>query len=109
MKLKTVFKICKNLANKQLKANPTQGFKVEDEHIYLKDVIQELDLLTGWCYPGELDVQQIVRCKNCKHYKKFKSKNPYNRKGFIYMCKCTRTPTKPEFYCAHGEDKRNTV
>lgn len=105
MRLKSIFKICKNLALKQLEVNPNTKFKVEGEQVYLKDMVTELDDLTNWCYKEELDVQKVVRCKNCKYYKKYKLKNPRYHNTFVYMCSCTKTKRQPDFFCAEGCEK----
>lgn len=69
-------------------------------------VIQGLLNLKGWAYPQLTteDITQVVRCKNCEHYRKYKKKG--NRKSApFYACRLNKIKRPADFYCAEGVKK----
>ena len=107
MKLELVFKTCNNIVTSLEKKNPGRGINTPDGRITFKELSKELDNLCGWCYKGDIDVQKIIRCKNCKYYRRYKKRkedNPYDHK-VIVICALDKQPHSPEFYCANGEEK----
>lgn len=107
MRLETVFKacnqICKNLSDK----NPTRGINTDEGRISLIKLSEELDNLRSWCYKGDIEVQKVIRCKNCRYYKRYKkssNKNPYSHE-IVAMCSIDKITRKPEFFCSSGEER----
>ena len=56
------------------------------------------------------DVVPVVRCRECKHYKKHRTKKYGN-----LICRCTRMgkydmdyPVNPDGFCSYGERSTNT-
>lgn len=69
-------------------------------------IIRGLLNLKGWAYPQLTteDITQVVRCKNCKHYRKYKKKG--NRKSSpFYACRLNKIKRPADFYCAEGVKK----
>lgn len=67
-------------------------------------LIKELQNLKGWAYPQlELgDITQVVRCRRCKFYKRYKKKGSMKGAPF-YACSITKTKRDPDFYCKDGK------
>lgn len=113
MKLQTVFGACKIVIKELHNELSKQGIKgtlitpSNEEATTLKDLYVELDNLENWCYKGKFEVQQVVRCKNCKYYKRYKKKlkdNRYDHK-IIAACSKDKIQRHPEFFCANGEER----
>ena len=46
------------------------------------------------------DVVEVVRCKDCKHYKQ----NPWSKEeNMMCMCWCDWLATDPDDFCSYGE------
>ena len=54
---------------------------------------------------GKADAMaELVRCKDCKHYKQ----NPWRKEeNMMCMCWCDWIATDPDDFCSHGERKDN--
>lgn len=107
MKLKTVFTTCSRICKVMSKSHPDRGMQTDEGWVSLSDLSKELDNLCNWCYKDTIDVQKVVRCKNCVHYKKFKcnkEKHPYDHTS-VMMCKMTKTRREPDFFCSEGREK----
>ncbi len=107
MKLETLFNACSTICKNLSKGHPDRGISTAEGRMTLKDISSELDNLCNWCYKGTIDVEKVVRCKDCKYYKKFKrnlEKNPYDHE-VVMLCSKTRTPRQPEFFCADGKER----
>ena len=52
------------------------------------------------------DVVEVVRCKDCKHYKQ----NPWNKETDM-LCQCYSDwhTTEPNDFCSYGERKEETT
>ena len=74
------------------------------DYIKREDAIKALE---GWKISGEMilatvpsvDVVEVVRCKDCRHFRDRKLKLLDD----IYECKLTGLVTKPDNYCNYGE------
>lgn len=66
----------------------------------------ELHKMQSWLYPGLTtdDMKMVVRCKNCRFYKRYKKKGAPKIPAF-YACSITKTKRDPEFYCKDGMEK----
>lgn len=102
MKLQTLFDTCSRI----LKKSGDSRIKTEEGMTTYRELSKELDNLGSWCYKGEIDVQKIIRCKNCRHYKRYKKKNVKNPYEHTTFCACSldKLKRKPEFYCSNGEE-----
>ena len=108
MKLQTLFQACNWIIQSRLRKNPDAKIQIEDgEALTYKELSDQLQNLESWCYQGELDVQKIVRCKNCKHYKRYRKKvlkNPYEH-NVITACDFDKSQRSPEYFCCQGEER----
>lgn len=74
------------------------------DYIKREDAIKTLE---GWKISGEMilatvpsvDVVEVVRCKDCRHFRDRKLKLLDD----IYECDLTGLVTKPDNYCNYGE------
>ena len=72
-----------------------------DDHMKYVQTAQPVDL---WGYPkNELDLVEVIRCKDCKHYRKSDARHPD-----CEWCKRLICGTvKPDFFCADGERRED--
>lgn len=106
MKLQTVFSACNHILKLKLINNPDAKTRADDGTIVsCKELSDELENLESWCYKGELEVQKIVRCKSCKHYKRYKKKTGGKKPLVIVACELDKLKKDSEFYCARGEER----
>ena len=51
---------------------------VKDESVSVTQLINELTKMMGWLYKdlNTDDIEKVVRCYNCKYYRKYKKKDP---------------------------------
>ena len=107
MKLQTIFRACDTLVRAKAKTSPGCMIPAGDEKISCKELSKELNNLENWCYKDELEVKQVVRCKNCVYYKRYKKKSQKNPHKHIVFCACSKDKIKrePEFFCANGREK----
>lgn len=107
MKLKTVFQSCDRIISSLEAKNPGRGINTPDGRVTFKELSEELKNLCGWCYEDSVDVQKVVRCKNCKYYKQAKiqdEKYSFRHKS-LHMCTLTKQQYRPEFFCANGKER----
>ena len=108
MKLQDLFNICDHLVQEKIKQKPEAGIKTSNgERFKYKEISKELRNLSSWCYQEPLDVQKVVRCKNCKHYKRYRKKDFHKKYTLIQACELTKTKRKPEFYCSDGLERED--
>jgi hypothetical protein len=50
------------------------------------------------------DVVEVVRCKDCKHYKPQAISSQWEHKA-KYCCRCVAIKVKPDDYCSYGVRK----
>lgn len=69
-------------------------------------VTKELSKLKFWAYPDLTteDMVAVVRCKDCRYYKKYKKKDTF-KPEVVYACSRTKLKRSKEFFCADGESK----
>ena len=69
-------------------------------------VTEELSKLKSWAYPDLTteDMVSVTRCKDCRHYKKYKKKDTF-KPEVVYACSRTKLKCSKEFFCADGESK----
>ena len=51
-----------------------------------------------------VDAVEVVRCKDCKHYKTQKKSAHWNN-STPYCCRCTVVKVNPNDFCSYGERK----
>jgi hypothetical protein len=67
------------------------------------ETMQELKNDCRHCIPTA-DVVEVVRCKDCKHYKPQTGAQNWNSK-VKYCCRCTVVKVKETDFCSFGERK----
>ena len=107
MRLNVLFQVCRKIVAIELKQHPGRKIKVDNEYVQLNQVIKELEDLENWCYKDELDIRKVTRCRDCKHYKRYKHRDPKNphSHSVVYACEYDKMQRKPEYYCARGEER----
>lgn len=108
MRLETVFKACDSIISNLESKNPGRGINTSDGRVTFKELSEELKNLCNWCYKGSVDVQKIVRCKNCAYYRTAKiqdEKYAFRHKS-IHMCTLTKQQYNPDFFCANGKESK---
>lgn len=71
------------------------------EYLHREEAVAALDVAEQFLrrLPA-VDVVKVVRCKNCKHYKK----NPYGEDDeMMCMCWADWLPTDDNDFCSYGE------
>ena len=108
MKLQDLFSVCDHLVQERIKQKPDAGIKTPSgERFKYKEISKELRNLSSWCYQEPLDVQNVVRCKQCKHYKRYKTKGKYKGYQIVQACELTKLKHDPEFYCSDGLERED--
>lgn len=107
MKATDVYKVTLRVLRKQLKETPDKVFTgPSGEKVTLESVYGYLKQISSWVYP-ELstdDIAKVIRCKKCKHYKKYRKKGSANRATF-QACELDKQVKDPLFFCGYGEGK----
>ena len=107
MKLETVFKTCDKVISTLEEKRPGRSIETPEGSVTFKELSDELKNLCAWCYKDTIDVQKVVRCKNCKYYKTAKiqdEKYSFRHKS-LHMCTLTKQQYRPEFFCAYGKER----
>lgn len=99
MKIKDALKIAVKVLNEQ---PPERSFKAGS----VAEAAKALNTILRWAYP-ELDsanIKQVVHCKDCVYYKKYRKKNAF-KSDTIWLCSVDKTKKWPDFYCKEGIHK----
>lgn len=106
--LKAIISLCINLLSREEKEHPGGVFKSAEGAVPYRDAITELKRVREWLYP-ELrtgDVQLVVRCKNCTHYKRFKKKGSI-KPVYRYLCELDKVARPEDFFCKNGDKEEH--
>lgn len=106
--LKAVISLCINLLSREEKEHPGGVLKSAEGAVPYRDAITELKRVREWLYP-ELrtgDVQLVVRCKNCAHYKRLKKKHSI-KPVYKYVCELDGLERTGDFFCKNGDKEEN--
>lgn len=104
MKIKDALKIAIKVLNEQ---PPERSFKSSSgQHSSVKEVVTALTLICKWAYKDldSSDLEVVVHCKDCVHYKKYRKKNVF-KSDTVWLCSLDKTKKWPEFYCKEGNHK----
>lgn len=104
MNLKAVLEAAAQAYEKRAERNPNGEIEVFGSRVSYGKAASEIRRVVSFVYP-ELEtgnVQKVVQCKNCKHYRKFKNKKTRQVK---YLCELDKLHKDPDFYCAKGEEE----
>lgn len=104
MKLKDIFQAAAVIIAKKANENPSGGVKKGGELITYGVLCSALKNVSDWCYDGEMDIAQVVRCKNCINYKRYRHTPNPRDKGSM-CCRLDKQKKSPEHYCAFGEQE----
>lgn len=108
MKLIDAYQIAIKLLKRQAKDSPSKSFTTSNgEQVTISDVADSLSSVLKWIHP-ELcseEITLVTRCKNCKHYKRFKKKGDLLKPRTFYACVKDRQRRSPEFFCKDGEKR----
>ncbi len=105
MRLRDSLRITVKLLKQVEAENPQRRFKnAEGEKVLITDVLSSMSKLSEWV-DHELssdELVKVVRCKQCRYYKKYRKKDAYKQATF-YACSKDMQKRKPDFYCGDGE------
>lgn len=76
------------------------------EAVTVDEVATALDKISKWVYADFYaeDIDKVVRCKNCKFYKKYRKKNAFKAHSF-QACSKDKKKRDPMFFCKEGEER----
>lgn len=89
----------KELIDLQPTADVVEGDKAQKEIDYWHDKAQSYEQTILKLSLNKADVVEVVRCKDCRHFRDRKLKLLDD----IYECDLTGLVTKPDNYCNYGE------
>lgn len=106
MKISEVFNTTIDILKVYDKEHPRAVFDVDDNTVKVKDLVTSLTKLLGWLYKDLTDesIEKIIRCYDCRYYKKYKKKGAVKGTAF-YACSLDKTKRRPDFYCKNGEPR----
>lgn len=89
---------------KRLQINsPKKKIRVGQLEVSYQTMIDELKKVLEWVYPKFFtsDIQKVVRCCKCKHYKRYRKKGS---KQVSYRCSLTMKCRGKDYFCADGQE-----
>lgn len=91
-------------ALKQMPKN--RKITVKDESVSVTQLINGLTKMMGWLYKDLTtdDIEKVVRCYDCKYYRKYKKKGSLKSETF-YACYWDKAKRRPDFFCKDGEKR----
>lgn len=104
MRLKTILTVCMKLLYSKERENPGGAFKTPHGDIPYGEASSELKRVRDWACPGLQtgDIQLIVHCKDCRHYRKYRKRN--SAKPIIKrICEVDGIERSPDFFCKNGD------
>lgn len=102
-----VYRLAVKLLRKMAKENPGKTYtNSEGEKATIDYVADELDKVSKWLYKDfhTEDIDRVVRCKRCIHYKKYKKKGALKSSVFWACCKDMQK-RDPMFFCKDGAEE----
>ena len=101
--LKSVLDVCIKTLKAKEQENPGGVFDTPHGDIPYSYAISELKRVLKWLYPEfhTQDVQVVTRCKDCRHYKRYRKKGSM-KPVFKYLCELDKTERPEDFYCKEG-------
>lgn len=107
MKISSVFTTTIYILKKYDKEHPKAVFEADGSIVKIKDLVTSLNKLLGWLYKDLTDenIEKIIRCYDCRYYKKYKKKGAVKGVTF-YACSIDKAKRRPDFYCKDGEPRR---
>lgn len=106
VKVVNLYKLAIKLLKRQAEENPGKKFtNSEGESATIRDVADSLEKVVSWIHPELLsqDIQAVVRCKRCVHYKAYRKKG--ESKGAVFRaCDIDHMKRDPMFFCKDGEE-----
>lgn len=107
MNLKAALEAAAQAYEKRAERNPNGEIEVFGSRVSYGKAASEIRRVVSFVYP-ELEtgnVQKVVRCKNCKYYKRYRKKNSY-KPEFKCLCELDKKQREPDFFCADGKEKQ---
>lgn len=100
----SVLALLQNIVKKKPEAYITIG---NGQLVPLKDLIPKIKRLCDWVYPdlSTDDIVLVTRCKNCRHYRRYKKKRDELKPQISWRCDKDKERKDPGFYCKMGEPK----
>ena len=105
MKTYDLYKLAIKLLSQYADTIPDKKYTNKSgESATIYDVIAMLKNVSSWMYKNMStdDICKVVRCKNCRHYKKYKKKDDFKAKPF-YACNLDMKQKPPDFFCKNGD------
>lgn len=106
MNLKAALEAAAQAYEKRAERNPNGEIEVFGSRVSYGKAASEIRRVVCFVYP-ELEtgnVQKVVRCKNCKYYKRYKKKGQV-KPTVKFLCSIDKRERSPGFYCADGIEK----
>lgn len=107
MSLKQILLACAKILRVKAKRYPDGGFTVDGKKVLYCEAANEVQRLSGWVFPDldTADIQKVIHCKDCAHYKRYRKKNSY-KPEFKCLCELDKKQREPDFFCADGKEKQ---
>lgn len=106
MKTYDLYKLAIKLLSRLEKEEPKRSYTNKaGESATVTDVIDTLKKTSSWMYPdlSTDDIAKVIRCKNCKYYRKYKKKGDLKSSAF-YACSQDMRKRPPDFFCKDGDE-----
>lgn len=103
MNVKATLLFCAKELRERAKKDISSTVVIDKERLKCYTAAQKIEEMAELIYT-KLDtssIRMVTLCKNCKHYKRFKSKKTGKVK---YLCDIDMQAKRPDFYCADGEE-----
>ena len=97
MKLNELFKVSAIMLAQKAKENPNGGLKKGNIKITYAQVSEELNKLSSWCTKENLEITQVIRCKDCTNFTTQKE-----GKFRVTRCSLDKERKSENHYCAYG-------
>lgn len=108
MNLKISLELAAAAYEKRANAKPNGVIEVFGERVTYGTAAAELRRVVAFVYPemNTKDIQQIVRCKDCRYCRRYRSKK--NPKAPVKrVCSIDGQERRPDFFCANGDSKED--
>lgn len=107
MNLKQTLLACAKMLRAKAHKFPEGSFTVDGKKVLYCEAANEIQRLSGWVFPDldTADIQKVIHCKDCAHYKRYRKKNSY-KPEFKCLCELDKKQREPDFFCADGKEKQ---
>lgn len=106
MNLKAALEAAAQVYEKRAEKNPGGKVVLLGKSTPYGEAASGIRRFIGWVYPDLKtgDIQKVVRCKDCRYYKRYKKKGQV-KPVVKLLCSLDKRERTPEFYCAEGRER----